>query len=768
MGPSFPSEPLTASALGKFLSTIRTDKRLGPDIAEYRYLPPVEPRYAELAMHERLRQVLADAGIVRLWTHQVEAIEAVRRGANVVVMTPTASGKSLIYNLPVIESILADRETRALYLFPLKGLEHDQVQNLNELFAALDLQPQKVGKERAPLRAAETYNGDTPSHRRTKIRARLPNVIFSNPDMLHFALNAFHQKWPGFFPHLKYIVIDEIHAYHGIFGSNAAQVFRRLRRICHFYGSRPQLIACSATIANPGSLAESLTGLPFREITESGAPQGGRHFFFIKPVGSPYTEATHLLLACLHAGLRAIVFTKARKITELIYAWAAEHAGALADKISPYRAGFLPRERREIEQRLFRGDLLGVVSTSALELGIDIGGLDVCILAGYPGTIASTWQRAGRVGRHGEDSVIFMVGLHDALDQYFMRHPEAFFRKSIEAVVIDPDNPAFLRKHLPCAAQEIYLREDDAIYNMPAIRPVIDELVTAGELNLGKRGDIWFSRRRRPQRNVGIRTIGEPFAIVLENGTRIGDVSATRVCREAHPGAIYLHHGRHYRILRLDFKAKKATCKEVDVHYYTQALSREEMEILGEAQCQPLACATVHWGTLRITHQVIGYDRRGLFDGERLSRRALEMPESCFDTEGLWLPLDGETARAIESIGHDLIGTLHAAEHAAIKCLPLFAVCDKGDIGGRSYPQYPPLSGPAIFIYDGYEGGIGFTRRAMEVLPDWLGATTHLLQECSCEDGCPSCVQDSQCGSGNEPLDKQGAIFLLDRLTRAE
>lgn len=768
MGPSFPSEPWAGSALGKLLHAVRSDKRFSPEIAECRYLAPVPPRYADLAIHERLRAALCDAGIARLWAHQVEAIEAVRRGANVVVMTPTASGKSLVYNLPVIEAILGDRQTRALYLFPLKGLEQDQVQNLNELFTALELQPVRVGKERAPLRAAETYDGDTPAHRRAKIRARLPNVIFSNPDMLHLALNAFHEKWADFFRYLKYIVIDEIHAYRGVFGSNAAHVFRRLRRICQFYGASPQLIACSATIANPGSLAESLTGLPFREITESGAPQGGRHFFFINPKGSPYTQATHLLLACLHAGLRTIVFTKARKITELIYAWAAERAGALADKIGPYRAGFLPRERREIERRLFQGDLLGVVSTSALELGVDIGGLDACILVGYPGTIASTWQRAGRVGRHGEDSVIFMIGLRDALDQYFMRHPEAFFRKSVEAVVIDPRNPALLRKHLPCAAQEIYLRIDDAVYDVPAIRPIIDELVAAGELNLGRRGDIWFSRRRRPQRNVGIRTIGEPFSIALEDGTRIGDVSATRVCREAHPGAIYLQHGRHYRILRLDFEARKATCKQVDVHYYTQALSREEMEILGEAQCQPLARATVHWGTLRLIHQVIGYERRRLFDGERLSRRALEMPESRFDTEGLWLPVDGETAGAIESMGHDLTGTLHAAEHAAIKCLPLFAACDKGDIGGLSYALYPALSGPAIFIYDGYEGGIGFTRRAMEVLPDWLGATRSLLQECPCEDGCPSCVQDPQCGSGNEPLDKEGAIFLLERLTRSE
>jgi DEAD/DEAH box helicase domain-containing protein len=759
---------LAASALGEFLRAIRSDKRFGPEIAEYRYLPPVAPRYADLGMDDRLRAVLADAGIARLWIHQVEAIDAVRRGANVVVMTPTASGKSLVYNLPVIESILADRETRALYLFPLKGLEQDQVQNLNGLLTALELQPQKVGKERTPLRSAETYDGDTPAHRRTKIRARLPNVIFSNPDMLHLALNAFHEKWVDFFRHLKFIVIDEIHAYGGVFGSNAAHVFRRLRRICQFYGARPQIIACSATIANPGALAESLTGLPFREITESGAPQGGRHFFFINPKGSPYTEATQLLLACLHAELRTIVFTKARKITELIYGWAAERAGALADKISPYQAGFLPRERREIEQRLFQGDLLGVVSTSALELGVNIGGLDVCILVGYPGTIASTWQRAGRVGRHGEESVIFMIGLRDALDQYFMRHPTAFFGTSVEAVVIDPRNPALLRKHLPCAAQEIYLREDDAIYDVSAIRPVIDELVTAGELNLGKRGDIWFSRRRRPQRNVGIRAIGEPFSIVLEDGTRIGDVSATRVCREAHPGAIYLHHGRHYRILRLDFGGKKATCKEVDVHYYTQALSREEMEILAEAQRQPLARATARWGALRITHQVIGYDRRGLFDGERLSRHALEMPESRFDTEGLWIPIGEETAGAILSSSYDLTGTLHAAEHTAIKCLPLFAVCDKGDIGGLSYPLFPALSGPAIFIYDGYEGGIGFTRRAMEVLPDWLDATRHLLQECPCEEGCPSCVQDPQCGSGNEPLDKQGAIFLIERLLGPE
>lgn len=752
-----------------FIESLERDRIFKLQIAEYRYIPPVKPRYMRLDLSDRLRDVLKGRGIELFYSHQVEGIDLIREGENVVVMTPTASGKSLIYNIPVLESIIENPEHRALYIFPLKGLEQDQVKNLNELFTALNPKSQipnpKISNPHkvTPLCFGEVYDGDTTAYRRKKIREAIPNVIFTNPDMLHLAINPFHKKWEAFFKNLRFVVIDEIHTYRGIFGSNVAHVMRRLRRICKYWGSNPQFIATSATIANPVQLAEELTGLPFKVVAESGAPQAGRHFIFINPIDSPYTEATRLFLGCLNAGLRTILFTKARKITELIYSWTINHAPEFEGKVSPYRAGFLPKERREIEQRLFSGELLGVISTSALELGVDIGGLDCCILCGYPGSISSTWQRAGRVGRHGQESIVVMIAIPDALDQYFMHHPEAFFKKSHEAAVIDPENRNILKRHIPCASSEVYLREDDGVYDVKKLMPLIDELIEEGVMNPGKRGDIWFSKRKMPQRDVGIRAIGEPFNIVDESGKAIGELNGVRVFREAFPGAIYLHRGRQYRIIGLDLEKRKAICREVDVNYYTQALSKEETEVIEEKEIKLYKNFSVNWGRLKTTQKITGYEKKRIFDRARLSRHNLDMPEYVFETEGLWIKIDRAIQSFIESDGFDLAGTLHAVEHTAIACIPLFALCDRRDIGGLSYTFYPAFGQPAIFIYDGYEGGIGLTKRAIEVIKDWLMATLRVIEECHCEDGCPSCVQDPQCGSANQPLDKEGARHLLRR-----
>ncbi|HYA26685.1 MAG TPA: Zn-binding domain-containing protein, partial [Thermodesulfovibrionales bacterium] len=641
------------------------------------------------------------------------------------------------------------------------------------LCSALDIppcspSPPTAGNEsrkagRVIIRPAEVYDGDTTPYRRKKIRDSLPNVIFTNPDMLHLAINPFHQKWEGFLRHLKYVVIDEIHTYRGVFGSNVSHVLRRLRRICAHWGSAPRFIACSATISNPQELVEGLTGLPFRTIVESGAPSAGRHFIFLNTFDSPYTEATWLFIECLKAGLKTIVFTKARKITELIYRWTVDRAPEFVDKISPYRAGFLPKERRQIEERLFSGELLGVVSTSALELGVDIGGLDACILVGYPGSISSTWQRAGRAGRQGQESVIFLIGIRDALDQYFMRHPASFFEKSLEAAVIDPDNRNILKTHLSCAASELYLREVDSAYDLKKFRPVIDESVRDGLLQPGKTGDIWFSRKRMPQREAGIRAIGEPFAIVDASGRKIGELSGYRALREGFPGAVYLHMGRQYIVTGFDLKLKKVFCKDADVPYYTQSLSKEETEIIEEKETRETANFTVTWGSLRMTNRITGYERKNIFDRTRISRHELEMPEYTFDTEGLWIKIDRDIQTSLEVHGYDVAGSLHATEHVAIACIPLFALCDKGDIGGLSYSLNPRFKRPAIFIYDGYEGGIGLTKRAFDVIEEWFKAALSIIMECSCHGGCPSCIQDPHCGSGNQPLDKEGAKSLLER-----
>lgn len=751
----------------EFIESLEKDSRFMLQLAEHRYIPPILPRHIRLEVKDALREVLTRQGVGRFWSHQAEAIDLIREGENVVVMTPTASGKSLIYNIPVIESLMDNPDSKALYIFPLKGLEQDQVKNLNELFSSVHINPpQRKKGSRSHLEPAEVYDGDTTSYRRKQIRESVPSVVFTNPDMLHLAINPFHSKWEPFFKGLKYVVLDEVHTYRGIFGSHMAHVMRRLRRICHHWGTNPQFIACSATIANPQKLTEELVGLPFRPVLESGAPHSGVHFMFLSPAESPYTEATWLFIQCVKAGLRTIVFTKARKITELIYRWTIDRAPELEEKISPYRAGFLPRERREIEQRLFSGDLLGVISTSALELGVDIGGLDVCILAGYPGSISSTWQRAGRVGRHGQESLIFMVGLQDALDQYFIRNPDAFFEKSHEAAVIDTVNTHILKQHLPCAASEVYLKQNDSVYDVALLKSVIDECTNEGLLTQGKTGDIWFSRNRMPQREVGIRAIGESFAIMDDTGKSIGELSGYRVFRDAFPGAIYLHRGRQYMVHGLDLERKKVFCREVDVLYYTQALSKEETEIREVKETKNLQSFTVNWGALRMTNRVTGYERKNIFDRTKISRHDLEMPEYLFDSEGLWIAIDRDTQTSLESRGYDLAGSLHAAEHASISCMPLFALCDKGDIGGLSYTLYPQFKAPALFIYDGFEGGIGLTKRAFDVIEEWFRAALMVITECPCEHGCPSCVQDPQCGSGNQPLDKEGAQFLLKRWMR--
>ncbi|MEF9437383.1 MAG: DEAD/DEAH box helicase, partial [Candidatus Mariimomonas ferrooxydans] len=654
---------------------------------------------------------------------------------------------------------------KALYLFPLKGLGQDQIKTMREFAADLDI-----------MHAAEVYDGDTTAYRRKKIREAFPNIIFSNPDMLHLALNAFHPKWAEFFKNLKFVVIDEIHTYKGIFGSHVAQVFRRLRRICEYYGSNPQFTACSATIANPGELAKELTGADFKVIDRSGAPGGGRHIVFLNPRGSTYTAATRAFNMCMDKGLKSIAFTKARKITELMYSWLIKESPEYEKTVSSYRAGFLPSERREIEQRLFSGELKGVISTSALELGVDIGGLDACILAGYPGSIASMWQRAGRVGRHGQDALIILVGLKDALDQYFMRHPEDFFERSHEAVVIDSLNNMKLKQHLQCAAAEIYLKEDDSVYpvgktdvpasyngmnNSKIVTSVIKELVADKLLIAGKKGDVWFTHDRYPQRNVNIRGIGKVFS-VFSGDRRIGDISGSRIFKEAHPGAIYLHKGRQYRIEELDLAELKVFCTEVDVNYYTQVITHEETEIINEIEKNN----NISWGNLRTTHTVTGFWKKRLLSQEKIGRYPVELPQWTFETQGLWITLDTDAEQAIIKDNLNFTGGLHALEHAAISALPLFAMCDKGDIGGISYNVYPDFAMPAIFIYDGIQGGVGLTKRGFKVFDKWLETTEKIITECPCEDGCPSCVQDSQCGSGNDPLDKKAALLILEEIKK--
>lgn len=759
-----------------FISEIKGRKDL-QEFVHHERIPPRAAFYGEpkKPLSKEVTAALERLGIKSLYEHQAAGVDLVTAGRNTVVMTPTASGKSLIYNIPVVESLLEDPSSHALYVFPLKGLEQDQLKTFKELTEGMPLGSEPAAKTKGRRSfvpsLSEIYDGDTTAYRRKKIREAPPAVILTNPDMLHMAINAFHPKWEKFFRGLKYVIIDEVHTYRGVFGSHVAHVLRRLRRICALYGSSPVFVACSATIANPGELAGMLTGLDFEVVEKSGAPEGRKNFVFINPLPdtSPYTIATKIFVSSVRAGLKTIAFTKARKITELMHSWIKDGSPDIRDSISSYRAGFLPEERREIERRLFSGELSGVISTSALELGVDIGGLDVCILVGYPGTISSTWQRSGRAGRSGRDSLVVMVGLADALDQYFMRHPGDFFGRDSEAAVLDSSNRVILKSHLLCAASESALKGTDAVYDVPASLPVLEELEQEGKIRHWLKGDIWYPRKRTPQLEVSIREAGEPYLIVKDDGKPLGESSSARVLFDLHPGAVYLHKGMQYRVVKLDMGERIVHCKAAnDIYYYTRPISNEESEIISVEDTVDLKDTAVHLGTLRITERVTGYRRKHIHNDRTIGEFPLELPSSVFTTMGIWMKVDPEIIGTIRKKRYSAGGSLHALEHAAIAALPLFALCDRMDLGGVSYEFNPEMKSAAVFIYDGHEGGVGLTRRGFECIGEWFGATRRLMEECGCEVACPSCTQDPKCGNNNEPLDKRGAVMILKKWLQAD
>ena len=696
--------------------------------------------------------------IAELYSHQKRAIEVIRDGKNVVVMTPTSSGKSLIYNLPLLETILKEpknsSKTHALYIFPLKGLTQNQFKTLKCL--AKDLEIENL---------AAIYDGDTTGYKRRKIRENPPNIILTNPDMLHMGILAHHENWESFFKGLKYIVLDELHTYRGVFGSHVANVLRRLRRIARHYGADPLFISCSATIANPIEIAQMLTGLDFTLVQKSGAPIGKKNFLFLEPADSPYTSALKLFVEAINNDFKCITFTKARKITELIYRWAINQNPEISKKISSYRAEFLPEERRAIEDRLFNGSLAGVISTSALELGVDIGGLDICILIGYPGTISSTWQRAGRVGRTGKDSLVIMIAIEDALDKYFLRNPEAFFSGNAEAAVIDIDNLPIKKAHLLCAAHELQIKGDETVFNMKSSTAALKELEEEGKLRHWERGNIWYPRgkTRAPHRTVNLRSSGHTYKILLEDGTLLGFSGSGKVFNELHPGALYLHMGKQYRILSLHTLKLEATCKEVNTGYFTVARSDEETDIIETFSTKRMNGMTVSRGMIKVREKVTGYWIKDIYTREVIKEFDLDLPEEVFITAAVWMEITDNIIEEIESSGFSISGGLHALEHAQIAALPLFAMCDRLDLGGVSYTFNPTLKNSAIFIYDGHEGGVGLTLRGYTMFKDWLQATLTLMRECPCELSCPSCTQDQNCGNGNEPLDKRSAILILEK-----
>ncbi|NLW80250.1 MAG: DEAD/DEAH box helicase [Desulfovibrionales bacterium] len=739
-----------------FLRLVEETPWLATCLAGRRFFPAQSPRFSTPAKPwpGPVQRALDLLGVRALYAHQALAVDLARAGRHVVVATPTASGKSLVYNLPVLEACHADSSARALYLFPLKALAQDQRRVLDRLAASL-----------FPTPRTAIYDGDTSSSQRTRIRQNPPNILFTNPDMLHLGILPSHEKWAGFFAHLHFVVVDEVHTYRGVMGSHMAWVFRRLLRLCELYGARPTFVCSSATIANPAELAASLTGLPMEVVLEGTAASPPKHIVLMNGVEGAAQKAIGLLQEALRLGLRTIVYCKSRKMTELIALWAGQREARQRERISAYRAGFLPEERREIEARLGSGELLAVISTSALELGIDIGGLDLCILVGYPGSIMATLQRSGRVGRGGQEAATVFIGHEDALDQYFMHNPDEFFAMQPERAVINPGNPVIAASHLCCAAAEHSLGRDEPLVREHAA--LVAEMTRYGDLLRSGDGQEYFSRARQPQRDVSLRGTGATLPIIdVESGERIGLVDRFRAVLETHPGAVYLHRGQTYLVEDLDLGAGLVRARRANVGYYTRVRHEKSTEIIEIAASRVVLGAMVHLGRVRVTDQVTGYDRISVRSGKNLGTELLDMEPLVFVTRGVWIAIPEDLRRQVEREMVHFMGGIHAIEHAAIGMMPLLVLADRNDLGGISTPFHPQVGSGAIFIYDGLPGGCGLVDEAYAQYERLLERTMAAIRSCGCETGCPSCVHSPKCGSGNRPISKSAALRLLDGVIR--
>ncbi len=749
-------------SLTDYIASLKAYKGLAGDIVCHKTIPPNPCGYAASMPQfgHDLTAILKALGIEKLYSHQVKAINMIQQGQNTVIATPTASGKSLIYNLPVIDALMANPKSHALYLFPLKALARDQMETVQELLRLAGLE----SRHDIQLKAA-VYDGDINAYQKAKIRKNPPNILLSNPEMLHLAMLAHHHLWEDFFKHLKYVVVDEVHTYRGVMGSNMAWVFRRLQRICALYGSTPVFIFCSATIANPDILTHKLTNLDVQVIDKTGSPTGKKEVILMRGLEGAAQTAIALIHSAVHRGLRTICYTQSRKITELIAMWASQRASSFSDRISAYRAGFLPQERRDIEKKLSSGQLLCVVSTSALELGIDIGALDLCILVGYPGTMMSTWQRAGRVGRAGRDSALILIAHEDALDQYFINHPDVFFDMPPETAIVNPENQTILQNHLECAAAELSLEQMEEFLDNPAVQKGIRALEFSGRLLRSKQGNLWYAARKSPHREVSLRGTGKSVPIFLEKTKQsLGDIDRHRSFFETHEGAVYLHRGKSYVVTKFDYEKGSVSAKRKDVHYYTRARSNKSTTIISQEAATRVNGTRIGFGTLKITEQVTGYDRKLVANQKSIGIVPLDLPKLEFETQGLWIEIPDAVRDKIESDRLHFMGGIHALEHAAIGIMPLLVMTDRNDLGGISIPFHAQVGKAAVFIYDGVPGGLGLSRQAFEQPDELLKRTFDAITSCHCDTGCPACVHSPKCGSGNRPIDKFSSAKILEMI----
>jgi DEAD/DEAH box helicase domain-containing protein len=712
-------------------------------------------------VHPSLREALAGAGIESLWSHQADALECARRG-HTIVTTGTASGKSLAFNLPVLDTLASDLAARAFYLYPTKALAQDQARKLSELGGRF-------------LRHA-IYDGDTPREERPAIRQR-SNLILTNPDMLHVGVLPNHRSWGDVLANLAWVVVDEAHVYRGVFGSHVANVLRRLRRLARAYGTEPRFVLTSATIANPRQLAEALTGLDVHLVDHDGAPRAEREVVMWNPPlvdealgkrGSALSEAAMLLAGLVERGVRTICFLKSRRGVELIQRFARlrlEDAGRpdLAERIAPYRAGYTPAQRREIERRLSEGELLAVVATDALELGIDVGDLDAAVCVTFPGTVASLRQMWGRAGRRHTGLAMYVAG-EDALDQFFCRHPDEFLERPVERAILDHESEEIHLAHLGAAAYELPLTPEDEDVFGERWEEHAQRLVKQGRLR--ERGGRYLPRGPGyPAARIALRSASPDSVAIVEStgGEVIGTVESSRAHSSVHPGAVYLHMGAAYEVEDLDLGGSRALVRPFDGDWYTQPKKESETWIEQVRESRSCCGVELSFGIVSVTEQVVAYQKKRVADHSVIDLLALDMPEQDFVTQALWYELPDELLRA-EFPLEVLQGSLHAAEHGQIAVLPLIAMCDRWDIGGLSTAFHQQTGRSTIFIYDGHPGGVGITRVGFERFESLVDDALRLISECPCRAGCPSCVQSPKCGNLNEPLNKRGATELLSRM----
>jgi DEAD/DEAH box helicase domain-containing protein len=709
-------------------------------------------------LHPAVRAALARQGIGGLYTHQAEAWAASRAGKHVIVTTGTASGKTLAFNLPVLDALATQPKDRALYLYPTKALAQDQARTL----AAL-----AVPKVRAAI-----YDGDTPREQRWQMR-KWANLILTNPDMLHVGVLPRHDLWADVLHNLRYVVVDEAHVYRGVFGSHVGNVLRRLRRMAHVYGADPQFVLASATIANPGELAHRLLGVETTMIADDAAPRAERTVALWNPElidaelglrASPLGEASRLAAALVQRGLRTICFAKSRKAAELVHRMTVDRVDAeTAARLAPYRAGYTAQQRREIERRLVEGELLGVSATDALELGIDIGLLDCAISVGFPGTVASLRQQWGRAGRRGHGLAV-LVASEDALDQYFMREPETLLGRRVEAAILDHANPRVLDGHVAAAAFEAPLDDNDRATLGDA---ALERAPHVPDLRKTPRGWV-YAGTDYPAGRIPLRSASaDAFSIVdASTGTVLGIVEHERAYSTIHEGAVYLHLGEQWLVGELDIGGRKALVEPFAGDWYTQVKKETSTGVEEPLRVEQRLGLELSFGRVSVTERVVAFQRKGIRDQATISTVQLDLPATTFDTEAVWYVPTEEQLDGLEQMP-TLLSSLHAAEHAMIAILPLWAMCDRWDIGGLSTNYHDDTGAATVFVYDGHSGGVGLTERGFDQFEGWVADTMRLLEGCPCAHGCPSCVQSPKCGNLNEYLDKTGALTLLRRMSNS-